>query len=261
MNKLSLNAIEVITPPSHCCMNILCKTCEKKEVCCVKDDYLKTITLIEQILGNPQIDRELLENDEGFTGFNFKDNSIFPQSIKVYKNNNIEEEIDGFLLSAKWASLDVVKFLYKIENYFVLFIFSWDEQFEKFTNDLGYELYYGIQYIMKNNFIEEIVNILSNWRSKRKDEENENNIEVINTTFFSASLKCDQYKKNPNTAIRGTFDNLNEDYTHILTYHCEPNKIKPYNAPAQQVIPVYPVPVPKGPCKKPPRPPRRRDDQ
>jgi hypothetical protein len=73
----------------------------------------------------------------------FKDNSIFPQTIKVLATNG-SEEIDGTFMSAKWCSKDKVKLLYNIESYYVMFVFLWDTQFEKYIYEIGKELYFGI---------------------------------------------------------------------------------------------------------------------
>jgi len=64
------------------------------------------------------------------------------------------------------------------------------------------------------------------------EENKRTDVEVINTTPFSVSLHCKFFERNKTTAIRGAFDNLNEDYLHVSTYHCEPQKVKPYHVPA-----------------------------
>ena len=141
-----------------------------------------------------------------------------------------------------------------------MFVFNYSTEFEKFEVSIGKELYYGVQYELKPDSVETIQGILATWRTEL-EENKRTDVEVINTTPFSVSLHCKFFERNKTTAIRGAFDNLNEDYLHVSTYHCEPQKVKPYHVPVQQVIPVYPVPIPKGPCRKPSKPPRRRDDQ
>ena len=34
--------------------------------------------------------------------------------------------------------------LYRIEDFYVMFIFNWSNEFEKFETSIGEELYYGI---------------------------------------------------------------------------------------------------------------------
>lgn len=258
LDRLYLNPVNIAADPSHTLIDVRCLSCSKKDVCQFQDDYRKTATLIQNILGAPQEDREIVLNDDGFTGFNFKDNSIFPQEVNIVPKKE-GQELKGDFLTAKFSSEDKVKMLYRIEDFYVMFIFNWSNEFEKFETSIGEELYYGIQYELKAESIESIQEVLANWRSEL-EENKRADVDIINTTLFSVILNCSAYEKIKSLGIRGTFDNLNEDYLHVATYHCEPNKIKPYDAPAQQVIPVYPVPIPKGPCKKPSRPPRRRDD-
>lgn len=52
-----LTPIKVKTPPYNSKVHWpRCFTCEKFEVCNLRSDYLKTLLLIENILGNPQED-------------------------------------------------------------------------------------------------------------------------------------------------------------------------------------------------------------
>ena len=47
-------------------------------------------------------------------------------------------------MSAKWSDINRVKFLYKIEDFYVMFIFDWSKEFERYEPKIGKELYYGV---------------------------------------------------------------------------------------------------------------------
>lgn len=51
--SLHLDNIEVISPPEHTQIKPRCFDCANWEICRIKDDYLKTVTLIQNILGDP----------------------------------------------------------------------------------------------------------------------------------------------------------------------------------------------------------------
>lgn len=263
MDTLYLNSIDITPAPAHTKVAIACSQCDRQCTCAFQQDYLKLITIIQQVIGNPQEDRELITNDDGFTGFDFKDNSIFPQSIKVI--TTVGEEVDGMFMSAKWCNKDKVKLLYNIENYYVMFVFLWDTQFEKYIYEIGKELYFGIQYTITENSANEIITVLNTWREEviQREEENKD-MDIINTTPFSASLHCQFYKQKNNKIVGRAFTNHNTDiegsWNHIATYHFEKEQVRPALPPSKPVDLTYPwfIPVP---APKPPKPkPKRRDE-
>lgn len=263
MSNLYLNSIDVTPMPAHCKMAIACVTCDRVSVCAYQEDYCKLITLIQHVIGNPQEDREVITDDEGFTGFDFKDNSIFPQTIKAITTNG--EEVDGEFMSAKWRSKDKVKLLYKIQDYYVQFDFLWDTQFEKYIYEIGKELYFGIQYTITENSANRVIEALNTWREEIIHNEEENaNADIINTTPFSASLHCKYYKQKNNKIVGRAFTNHNTDiedsWNHIATYHFEKEQVRPAPPPSKPVSLTYPwfipMPAPKSPKSK----PKRRDE-
>ena len=50
----------------------------------------------------------------------------------------------GEFLTAKFSSENRVKMLYKIEDFYVMFVFNYSTEFEKFEASIGKELYYGV---------------------------------------------------------------------------------------------------------------------
>lgn len=260
---LYLNSVEIFPRPAHTNIACACKDCDRREVCAFQEDYLKTLTLIQNVLGDPQKDREIICNDDGFTGYTFDDNSIFPQEIDVLATNGTEP-IKGSFLSAKWVSTEKVKFLYKIEDYYVMFIIEWDKNFEKYIYSIGKELYYGIQYTLMETSANEIIEVLNAWKTEA-DENKNADLDVINTTPFSATLSCKYFKAGK--IYRGIQSHHNhncdveDEYEHIATYHLEPHEVKPAPMPNKPVNLAYPwfIPAP-APHKSVPKP-KRRDDQ
>lgn len=263
MNQLFLNSINITPQPIHTKIAVACEQCSHKCICAFQEDYLKTLTLIQNVLGDPQKDREIIYNDDGFTGYTFDDNSIFPQEIDVLATNGTEP-IKGSFLSAKWVSIEKIKFLYKIEDYYVMFIIEWDKNFEKYIYSIGKELYYGIQYTLTEESANAIIEVLNTWKTEA-DENKNSELDVINTTPFSATLSCKYFKAGQ--TYRNLQSNTNHncdvegDYQHIATYHIENKQIKPAPMSNKPVNLAYPwfVPAPAPQC--PPPKPKRRDDQ
>lgn len=262
MNNLFLNSIDITPAPAHTQICIACQSCSHKCTCAFQQDYLKVVTLIQNILGDPQKDYEILENDDGFTGINFEDNSIFPNEIQALATHGTEE-VTGTFLSAKWSTLKKVKVLYKIEDYYVMFIFTYDDAFERFIYSIGTELYYGIQYTMMEGSANEIITVLDTWKEEMEEQASQEK-DIINTTPFTASLACKYYSKQ---YIKGTtrdYTNHNcdieNDYRHVATYHMENELINPTHYPNKPVELAYPWFIPVPAHKKHKQPPKRRDD-
>lgn len=263
MNDFCLMPINVPEPPPHTQIKIRCLTCKKAPVCNIKEDYLKTAYLIQQILGDPQEDREIIYCDEGFYGKDFEDEEeIAPSQIQVTLN---DKEFTGELQSFKYINIDHVKFLYKIDGYLVVFNVKWSEEFSRYEISDGKEIYYGVIFKVKSSTFDDTA--LQLWREEeiKKQEETENK-DVINTTYFSADLNCDFYEinkcgtKNDKTCLGYDKEGNQGCYHHVSTYHIEPNKV-PSLKPSYPPFPIfYPVYLPKKHCHKPPRPPYRRDD-
>ena len=101
MEKKFLTPINIEPPPCHTQIHPRCFTCNRFETCNIRDDYLKTATLIQQVLGDPQQD-ELLVDYEDYAppelyGHKFRrEDLIFPQTLIL--SNGIELTF----VEAKW---------------------------------------------------------------------------------------------------------------------------------------------------------------
>ena len=265
MIKPFLTPINVEEPPKHTQLHPRCFTCKKFPVCNLREDYLKTILLIQNILGDPQEDRALFYyNDEWmilpcFSGLDIEEaESYFPANITT------ETEKNGTFMVAKYRNTELVQFLYKIENYYVLFQANWNEQNGQFDISIGHEVFYNIIYNLSENSIHEINAGLIQWRADEKEKEEERkDMDIINTTYFSAQLNCEFYEWEKGlTELEGIKRLIKEfpegipckDGTtyHLATFHAEPHKVPLYHPENGKVAfaPMpYPVFVPPA-CKK-----------
>lgn len=146
---------------------------------------MKTAMLIQRILGDPQQDFELREEDGGFYGIPFPEPTLyFPETF------TFEDETVATLLSAKYVNKNFVRVLYEINKYYYQFVFFWSET-EKYEVTIGKELYYGLLIKMPNEVSNEIATNLLLWRSDMEEREAAREEgDLINTTFFSAILNC-----------------------------------------------------------------------
>lgn len=245
----ALNPIEVPKPPKHTQVPIACETCVKANVCILTPHYRKTVTLIQNILGDPQLDRELVP-DCGFSGLDFEDLTIFPQEIVLKKDDVV---YTGCLISAKYIDENKVKILYDVDKYLVMLVLKYAESFDKFELISCKELYYGIEYTITEEQLDLITTNLPEWREELIRKEEEEQGEIINTTYFSAILKCQEYI--PNKPARPHHDCEDMPYVHVGTFHKEKapvNEYHNYNPPI-----AYPVFL-REPKRK--KPSKRRDD-
>lgn len=218
-------------------------------------DYLKTTTLIENILGNPQKDRALA-CDWGFTGLEF-DEQIFPTEIQASTIG--AEETTGTYINAKYKNKDKVKLLYEIKKYLVMFTFTWDEGEQTYKLTSNKEIYFGITFNLNSESEQAIVTPLLSWREDYiKKEEEQGEQDIINTTLFSCDLQCREYEydKRLKNSEQFCFDNR---VHHIATYHKEDSPVTPYSEPNTSSAIAYPVFIPSKPSKK-IAPPHRRGD-
>lgn len=266
MRELYLNPIYIKGDPQHTQIEIQCLKCDKREVCSIQSDYRKTVTLIQNILGAPNLDREILFCDTGFTGFEFQDITIFPTTYAVKPLN--KDATEANFLNARFSSKNTVKFLLKVDEYYVLFIFKYDESFDKYIPDIGRELLYGIPFEMEEESIESLQAPLIEWRRERIEWEKElKEKDIINTTNFYCQLRCKQFSPKRREGIRNPHEFTNNnccedaDYKHIATYHIEDDKVEEAHHCNLPPIGVYPwfIPAP-APCP-PKRPPVKRGDQ
>lgn len=275
MKEYFLTPIEIKEPPRHTQIHPRCYTCKKFPVCNLREDYLKTALLMQRILGDPQDDRELGYYNSswgrvpGYKGYNFENpGEYFPETITTEKNT-------GTFKEAKYRNKDIVQFIYDIEGYFVLFNAVYDQDDGVFDFSEGREIYYGLKYTLSDDSMVELAVGLESWRLEMiAHEEDSKDLEVINTTYFSAKLECDFYEWEKGLTEEEGIKRMiaffpngipckDGTYYHLATFHIEPHKVPCYHPENGKVAfaPMpYPVFIPPR-CKKDlPRLPRRRGD-
>lgn len=266
-----LSPIQVSKPPCHTQIKPYCATCKKFPVCSIREDYLKTAYLIQQILGDPQDDRELRCCDESFSGYNFDSpEKLFPTELDAVPAFDKTETLTGKLLAAKFRSKDFIQLLYDFDKYLVIFKVTWSEEFSRYELRDGKEVYYGIKYELKSSEFDDAA--LQEWRvEKIKEEEENKNKDIINTTYFSAILKCDFYEQDKHLTEKEGLDRMfmkwkkcgcdKPPYYHFATYHIENKEVPCLDHNFAPTPVLYPIFIPKcPPTCYPKRPAARRDD-
>lgn len=271
-----LTPVQVQQPPHHTIIHPRCFTCSKFPVCRIREDYLKTAELIQQLLGNPQEDRAIgcfnpnkPTHPTGYMGHSF----AYPETIFLKEISTSIAGVDGQFVDAKWRVLDFVQFIYNINGYYVLFSALWNKNMKYYNIKEGREIYYGVPVEMSDFSKKEIAANLKTWRQETKDEIEESQADIINTTAFSAKLECQFYEHEKGLTEEEGIRRIvaqfphgvpckDGSYYHLATYHIEPNKVPlyhPQNGKTAFMPMPYPVFVPK-PCKPKPKPPKRRED-
>lgn len=271
-----LTPIEVKTPPPHSKIQWpRCFTCSHFPTCTdLRGDYLKTCLLIEEILGNPQEDLELQKSNSDvncgcYKGTPIEDaDTIFPATIKFNKRtlpngDVLSDVVEGSFVSAKYQDFNTVLFRYDSEGYIVIFQAIYNELTQEYDIKNGTEVVYGIIYEFPSDSMLEIQVNLNTWRAEMEEKEKEHeDIDIINTTYFSVLLNCDFYEPikglTPQEGIKRIIAQYPDGipcgdgkYYHLETLHIEPNKVPWYNPNAGKTafVPMpYPIFIPK-PCK------------
>lgn len=276
MSEYCLNPINVPKPPKHTQVKIRCLTCSKFSVCKLVTDYLKTAYLIQEILGDPQEDRELVPCDCGFVGYDIENpENYLPATLSVINLKEEEEPYSGKLKALKYKDENNLQALYEVEGYLVVFKITWDEAFERYSFSDGKELYYDITFKPAIYIFDDAA--LQAWREeliRKKEEEKEKEKDIINTTFFSAILNCDFYELDKNLTEEQGWKRMElhwKDHPpykpchpklyHLATYHMEPRKVPELDHSFAPTPILYPVFLPKSKKSCPPKkPPIRRDE-
>lgn len=261
-------------PPKHTQVQPRCFTCEHFEMCAFKQDYLKTVTLIQNCLGAPSYDYEwttkyiVIPDFVGLPIIN--EDKFFPKEV-VFDNSDNK----GKLFLSKFNGINFVNVVYKDTKYYILIQLKYNTETELYELKSCQEAFYKVKYELNKDSLEEIQLGLMEWREiiinspavpppPRKD--------IINTTHFSAVLDCDMYSWN-----RDSFDDaikkLIKKYPngipigpdgralyHIATYHVAewevPYAPLIYNDTKEKRLMNY---VPPQPMHV-PKPPKRRGD-
>lgn len=239
-------------PQPNSQVNIRCCHCKHFPVCGMRQDYLKTAFLIEEILGWPQDQYEIScncgDNLIGFKGWRFDNNNlIFPKAIKFVDITEMATFED-----AKFRNKNTVQFIYKLYNYYILlFNAFWSEEKEEFLIKEGHEIRYNTIVELEEEEKNKIKEKLKEWRGEFKEEDKE--FDVVNTTHFSTLLNCDFYEWDKEHEINCGFDRMFlktkfGDTSHLATYHIEDRKIPLYRKRPAGFYPM-PFPWPQNCCK------------
>lgn len=271
MNEYFLTPINIPHPPKHSIVEPRCLLCKHVSICNLRVDYLKTAYLIQEILGNPNDDREVIPGNCncGFAGYNFENQEeLFPATLEVVPPQGIETTTALFQ-GGKYLDKDTIQTLYKVDNYLVIFRINWSEEFSRYEIFDGKEIYYGIDFKLTSNEFDDTN--LQIWREEKiEKEEAQKDEDIINTTFFSAVLNCQFYERDKNLTLEEGYKRLYPELVngdkecgchmkHLLTYHIEPKEV-PYLKSNFSPNPVlYPVFIPRPPLP-PKHKPCKRDD-
>ena len=264
-----------LPPPPHSKIQWpRCFTCNKFEVCNLRADYLKSCLLIEEILGNPQENLELQKSNPNANCGCYKGNPIedadtlFPATVQFSKrtlpNGDIlTDVVEGNFVSAIYQDFNTVLFQYESQGYIIIFKAIYNQLTQEYDIKNGVEVVYGIIYEFPADNVLEVQVNLDTWRAEMEEKEKEHeDIDIINTTYFSVLLNCDFYQPIKNLSpIEGAKRIIakypegvpcgNGQYYHLETLHIEPHKIPWYNPNAGKTAfaPMpYPIFVPR-PCK------------
>lgn len=261
-------------PPKHTQVQPRCFTCRHFEMCSFKKDYLKTVTLIQNSLGAPQLDCELTNRYitiPRFVGFPLVNEEKYLPKEVIFDNSDNK----GKLFLSKFNGINYVNIVYKDNKYYILLEFKYNSKTELYDLNSCKEAFYGVEYELNKESLEEIQLGLIEWREiiiNAKTPPPPPKKDIINTTHFSASLECDMYdwnkdsfddaikkliKKYPNGVPVTEDDRI---LYHIATYHIENGEVPYaplfYNKKCKDTV-TY---VPPQPYRKLPKPPKRRGD-
>lgn len=255
-----------LPPPAHTQLLPRCFTCKHFPVCNIREDYLKTAQLIEEVLGAPCESYELYPTPipvPDFTGIvieNFEE--YFPKTVVSTKNK------EGTFYVAKYINSKNIQFMYIFDGYFVLFGAIYNEDASEFDITIGKEICYSIECQLNDTSLDDLQLGLLSFKEDLESQE-QKEMDVINTTYFSAILNCQFYEWEKGLdyyeGIKRIIAEypcgvpLGEDkYYHLATFHKENRCIPCYHPenghPAFAPMP-YPVFIPS-PCKK-QKPPTR----
>lgn len=284
MNKsiTFLTPIKVKTPPYHTQIIPQCFTCSHFPTCTtLRLDYLKTLKLMQDILGDPQQDLCLKKSNPVdyypcYDGNPIKNaDTLFPEVLTFTKRilptgQILTESTVGTFESAIYQDFNTILFIYNAEGYKVMFKALYDEEAKEFKIHNGVELVYHIIYEFPEDSIFELQVNLESWRTEML-EKVDPELDLINTTYFSAQLNCHFFEPvkglSPEDGLKRAFilfpDGIpcgDNEYYHIETIHVEPHKVPEYypnNGKVGFVPMPYPIFIPT-PCDT--DKPCRRDD-
>lgn len=260
--KNFLTPINVEEDPCHTQIRPRCFTCKKWPVCNIRMDYLKTAQLMQEILGSPQDDFELLPppfpipDFEGETVKNPKE--YFPKTL-ISTGGKV-----GNYYLARYESSKIIKFIYIFGGYFVKFIATFNDKTNEFDVPAGEEICYGLKCIIAENLDDLQLGLLSLKEDLEDPNKEEEKKDIINTTAFSAELNCCFYEWEKGLTYEEGVRRIIAKYPdgvpigeegklyHLATFHRENREVPcyhPENGRAVFMPMPYPVYIPPK-CQK-----------
>lgn len=250
MREYFLTPIEEDIPaPRHTQIKPRCFTCKKFPVCNLREDYLKTAYLIQEVIGDPQDDFALnwdCNCSPILSGIKFDNpETYFPSTVELI------DQGEGTFMDAAYKDLDTICVRYRSEEgYFIDFLVTWKDN--SYSVAPGVEAYYKLDFEMSISSISEIVTGAEIWREEMTRENEER--DVINTTHFYAKLECRFYEWEKGLTEEEGIKRLIAEfpngvplkdgkYYHLATFHIENGKI-PCFKPCQDKVAFAPMPYP-----------------
>lgn len=244
---------EELPPPEHTEIRPRCFICKHFPVCNIRMDYLKTAQLISEVLGSTASKYELfplpvpVPEFEGIVIENYKD--YFPEEVK-----SIKEKVGQFY-TAKYVDANTVRFIYIFEGYYVLFTALFNAETNEYEISKGREICYNIDCTLDKSSLDDIQLGLLTFKEDMENMPEEKEEDIINTTFFSASLDCKFYEWEKGLTYYDGVRRLiakypcgipigeNGEYYHLATYHKEPHKVPCFH-PENGHVAFSPMPYP-----------------
>ena len=266
--KKFLTPIEPDLPsPKHTQLLPRCFICKHFPVCNIREDYLKTAQLIEKVLGAPCESYELYPTPipvPEFIGTIIEDvEAYFPTTVLSTKDK------EGSFYVAKYTDSKNIQFMYIFDGYYVLFSAIYNEETNKFDISVGKEICYNIECNLSESSLDDLQRGLLSFKEDLEKQKPTEEVDIINTTYFSAALNCQFYEWEKGLdyyeGVRRIIAKYpcgvplaDGKYYHLATFHKENGCVPCYHPengqPAFAPMP-YPVYI-LSPCKK-QKPPTR----
>lgn len=256
-----------LLPPKHTMIKPQCFICKHFPVCNIREDYLKTAQLIQEILGAPCDSYELQPTPVPISDFG---GTVVKNSEEYFPETLISNGgKTGTYYLAKYETPSLIKFVYNFEGYFVKFTATYNEETGEFDIPAGIEICYGIECTIAEDLDTLQLGLLSLKEDLELAEDTEQEEgDVINTTYFSANLNCQFYEWEKGLDYHAGVQRIIARYPHgvplgkegelyhLATFHKEDHCVPCYHpenghpAFAPMPFPVY-IP-PKCERKRPP---------
>ena len=238
-----------LPPPKHTQLLPRCFICKHFPVCNIREDYLKTAQLIEEVLGAPCESYELYPTPipvPEFIGTIIEDvEAYFPTTVLSTKDK------EGSFYVAKYTDSKNIQFMYIFDGYYVLFSAIYNEETNEFDISVGKEICYNIECNISESSLDDLQLGLLSFKEDLEQQEPTEEVDIINLTYDEGVRRI--IAKYP-----CGIPLADGKYYHLATFHKENRCVPCYHPengqPAFAPMP-YPVFIPPK-CKK-KRPPTR----